>query len=89
MGNPIFGNQKPQAFQAQPFQAQPNGNQQIDFNALYNQFQENPSKYLKGLDIPQEAKTPEQIVRHLAATNQIHPLIQKQVYGMLARIDKK
>ena len=84
MGNPIFKNQKPQAFQAQP-----NGSQQIDFNALYNQFQENPSKYLKGLSIPSEAKTPEQIVRHLAATNQIHPLIQKQVYDMLARIDKK
>lgn len=84
MGNPIFGNQKPQAFQAQP-----NGNQQIDFNTLYNQFQENPSKYLKGLSIPPEAKTPEQIVRHLAATNQIHPLIQKQVYDMLTRIDKK
>lgn len=84
MGNPIFKNQKPQAFQVQP-----NGNQQINFNALYNQFQENPGKYLKGLDIPPEAKTPEQIVRHLAATNQIHPLIQKQIYDMLTRIDKK
>lgn len=84
MGNPIFKNQKPQVFQGQP-----GSNQQIDFNALYNQFQENPAKYLKGLNIPPEAKTPEQIVRHLAATNQIHPLIQKQVYDMLIRVDKK
>ena len=84
MGNPIFKNQKPPAFQGQP-----SGNQQIDFNALFNQFQENPAKYLKGLNIPAEAKTPEQIVRHLAATNQIHPLIQKQVYDMLIRVDKK
>lgn len=84
MGNPIFKNQKPQAFQGQP-----SGNQQIDFDALFNQFKEDPSKYLKGLNIPQEAKTPEQIVRHLAATNQIHPLIQKQIYEMLTRIDKR
>lgn len=83
MGNPVFKNQnKPQPFQS-------SRNQQIDFNVLFNQFKEDPNKYLKGCNIPPEAKTPEQIVRHLAATNQIHPLIQRQIYDMLARIDKK
>lgn len=73
MSNPVFKNQ--------------NGsqNQQLDFNSLYEQFKQNPAKYLANCNIPPECQTPEQIVRYLASTNQIPPLIQQQVYGMLGK----
>lgn len=59
--------------------------QMPDFNQLYQQFIQNPMKYLTGLDIPQGIKTPEEAVRFLASNGKIPPLIQKQVYSMLNR----
>lgn len=79
MANPVFKNRQV------PIQNQNGSNnqsQQLDFNALYNQFVQNPAKYLSNCNIPPECQTPEQIVRHLAATNQIPPLLQPQIYGM-------
>ena len=75
MSNPVFKNQN--GSQNQP--------QQLDFNALFNQFKQNPAKYLANCNIPPECQTPEQAVRYLASTNQIPPLIQQQVYGMLGK----
>ena len=83
MGNPVFKHQQfPQNNQ--------NGSnnqqlQQLDFNKLFNQFKENPMKYLGNCNLPADCQTPEQAVRYLAATNQIPPLIQQQVYGMLGK----
>lgn len=62
---------------------QQQGQQMPDFNQLYQQFVQNPMKYLTGLNMPQNIQTPEQAVRYLASNGQIPPLIQKQVYSML------
>jgi hypothetical protein len=80
MGNPVFKNQQfPQSNQ--------NGsnNQPLDFNAMFNEFKQNPLKYLGNLNLPPNIQTPEEAVRYAAATNQIPPLIQQQVYGMLGK----
>lgn len=80
MGNPVFKNQQfPQSNQ--------NGsnNQPLDFNAMFNEFKQNPMKYLGNLNLPPNIQTPEEAVRYAAATNQIPPLIQQQVYGMLGK----
>jgi hypothetical protein len=80
MSNPVFKNQQfPQSNQ--------NGsnNQPLDFNALFNEFKQNPLKYLGNLNLPPNIQTPEEAVRYAAATNQIPPLIQQQVYGMLGK----
>ena len=83
MGNPVFKNQQfPQSNQNGSNNQQP---QQLDFNKLFNQFKENPMKYLGNLKLPPNIQTPEQAVRYAAATNQIPPLIQQQVYGMLGK----
>ena len=80
MSNPVFKNQQfPQSNQ--------NGsnNQPLDFNAMFNEFKQNPMKYLGNLNLPPNIQTPEEAVRYAAATNQIPPLIQQQVYGMLGK----
>lgn len=59
--------------------------QMPDFNQLYQQFIQNPMKYLTGLHIPQGIQTPEEAVRFLASNGKIPPLIQRQVYSMLNR----
>lgn len=61
---------------------QPQG-QMPDFERLFQQFKQNPMKYLTGLNIPQGIQTPEEAVRYLASNGQIPPLIQRQVYSML------
>lgn len=80
MGNPIF---KHQVNPINQNGSQNQQSQQIDFNALYNQFIQDPMKYMGNLKFPPEVQTPEQAVRYLASTNQIPPLIQQQVYGFL------
>lgn len=78
MSNPFVNNQNKSNSQ--------NSNQQpLDFEKLFAQFKENPAKYLANLNLPPSIQTPEQAVRYLASTNQIPPLIQKQVYGMLGK----
>lgn len=56
---------------------------QPDMNALYQQFLQNPLQYLSELNIPQNLTTPEQMVRHLASTNQIPPQLQAMVNAKL------
>lgn len=59
--------------------------QQLNLQELFTKFKQNPIKYLTGLNLPPEIQTPEQAVRYCAQTGQIHPLIQRQVYGMLSK----
>ena len=80
MGNPFFENQNGSNFQQTNQQPQ-----QLDLNKLYNEFKQNPSKYLSGLNLPPELQTPEQIVRYLAQNGRIPPLIQRQVYSMVSK----
>ena len=80
MGNPFFENQNRSNFQQTNQQPQ-----QLDFNKLFNDFKQNPSKYLSGLNLPPELQTPEQIVRYLAQNGRIPPLIQRQVYSMVSK----
>lgn len=81
MGNPVFKNQQ----FPQNNQNGSNNQQPLDFNAMFNEFKQNPMKYLGNLNLPPNIQTPEQAVRYAAATNQIPPLIQQQVYGMLGK----
>lgn len=85
MSNPVFkyqNNQTPMQNQNGSQMQQP---QMPDFNKLFEEFKQDPNKYLGNLNIPQNLQTPEEKVRYLAATNQIPPLIQKQIYGMLGK----
>lgn len=83
MGNPFFENQNRRNIQNPiPTQQPP---QQLDLNKLFNEFKQNPFKYLSGLNLPPDIQTPEQAVRYCAQTGQVHPLIQKQVYGLVGK----
>ena len=81
MGNPVFKNQR----FPQQIQNGSNNQQPLDFNAMFNEFKQNPMRYLGNLNLPPNIQTPEEAVRYAAATNQIPPLIQQQVYGMLGK----
>ena len=59
--------------------------QQPDMNALFQQFKQNPMKYLTGFDIPQGMNSPQQIVQHLANSGKIPPQLQSRVNAMLGR----
>ena len=59
--------------------------QQPDMNALFQQFRQNPLKYLTGLDIPAGMTSPQQIVQHLAFSSKIPPQLQGRVNAMLRR----
>lgn len=59
--------------------------QQPDMNAMFQQFKQNPMKYLTGLNIPQGMNNPEQIVRFLAQNGKIPPMLQGRVNAMLGR----
>lgn len=83
MGNPVFKNRQfPQGNQNESNNRSQNP---LDLNALFNQFKENPLKYLGNCNLPADCQTPEQAVRYLASTNQIPPLLQPQIYGMLGK----
>ncbi len=83
MGNPFFENQNRRNIQNPNPTQQPL--QQLDLNKLFNEFKQNPFKYLSGLNLPPDIQTPEQAVRYCAQTGQVHPLIQKQVYGLVGK----
>ena len=58
MGNPFFENQNRRNIQnPNPTQQPP---QQLDLNKLFNEFKQNPFKYLSGLNLPPDIQTPEQ-----------------------------
>lgn len=69
--------------QTAPVQQKPQG--QPDINALYQQFRQNPMKYLTGYNIPQNINSPEQIVRFLADNGKVPPMLQARVNAMLGR----
>lgn len=75
MSNPLNNNAVGKSQQAQ----------QPDMNKLFEQFKQNPMKYLTGLNIPQGMTEPKQIVMHLANTGGIPPQLQGRVNAMLGR----
>lgn len=70
MGNPL-----------NPQTPQQNPNMQL----AYQQFQQNPMRFLTGLNIPQGMTDPRQIVEHLANTGQVPPQLQAMVNARLGR----
>lgn len=52
-------------------------------NVLFQQFKQNPMKYLTGLDIPSNLSNAQQIVQYLAANNKIPPQLQGMVNAQL------
>lgn len=60
-------------------------NQQPNMQQMRQQFNQNPMRYLTGLNIPQGMTDPEQIVRHLDGTGQIPPMLQAMVNAKLGR----
>ena len=62
-----------------------NSTPQPDMNTLFQQFRQNPLKYLTGLDIPAGMTSPQQIVQHLAFSGKIPPQLQGRVNAMLRR----
>jgi hypothetical protein len=69
--------------QTAPVQQKPQG--QPDINAMFQQFRQNPMKYLTGYNIPQNINSPEQIVRFLADNGKVPPMLQARVNAMLGR----
>lgn len=65
--------------------ANPLVNKQPDLNQLYQQFIQNPTQFLTGLNIPKELTTPEQMVQYLAQNGKIPPMLQARVNAMLNR----
>lgn len=59
--------------------------QQPNLQNLYNQFIQNPLKYLTNLGIPQDMSDPQQIVQFLAQNNRIPPQLMGRVNSMLRR----
>lgn len=60
-------------------------NNQPDMNMLFQQFKQNPMKYLTGLNIPQNVTNAQQIVQYLADNNKIPPQLQGMVNAQLGR----
>lgn len=58
---------------------------QPDINALFEQFRANPMKYLTGYNIPKNINSPEGIVRFLADSGRVPPMLQGRVNAMLGR----
>lgn len=59
--------------------------QQPDLNQLYQQFAQNPMKYLTGLNIPSNITTPQQAVQYLVSAGKVPPVLQQQINAMLAK----
>lgn len=57
----------------------------VDINALYQQFQKNPVDFLirSRLRIPEGVNSPQQILQYLSNTNQIPPQYKQQAAQML------
>ena len=58
---------------------------QPDINELYQQFIQNPMRYLTGLNLPQGLTSPQQIVQFLSDNGRIPPMLQQRVNAMLGR----
>ena len=56
-----------------------------DIGTMFQQFRQNPMKYLTGLDIPQGMSSPQQIVQYLANSGRIPPQLQGRVNAMLGK----
>lgn len=67
---------------ANPFVTQ---QQQPDMNILYQQFMQNPLRYLAGLNIPANITTPQEMVQYLADSGKIPPMLKSRVDAMLGR----
>ena len=65
--------------------ANPLSSKQPDINELYQQFMQNPMKFLTGLNLPQGMTSPQQIVQFLADNGKIPPMLQQRVNAMLGR----
>lgn len=59
--------------------------QQPNLQQLYQQFIQNPIKYLTNLGIPDGMSDPSQIVQFLAQNNRIPPMLMGRVNSMLAK----
>lgn len=59
--------------------------QQPDIQQLFQQFKQNPMKYLTGLNIPSGMTSPQQIVQYLAANGKIPAQLQGQVKALMSR----
>lgn len=62
-------------------------NQQTpDINALFQQFSENPTKYLTGLNVPAHLKTPEQIVEYLFSNGKVPPILHGRINALRGKV---
>lgn len=57
---------------------------QPDINQLYQQFKQNPTRYLTGLNIPNDITTPQQMVEYCLNSGRynIPPMIQKEINAL-------
>lgn len=59
--------------------------QQPDLNKLYQEFAQNPMKYLTGLGIPANITTPQQAVEYCVSAGKVPPILQQKINAMLGR----
>ena len=59
--------------------------QQPDLNKLYQEFIQNPMKYLVGLNIPSNITTPQQAVEYCMSAGKVPPILQQRINAMLGR----
>ena len=61
--------------------------QQPDMKELYQQFIQNPTKYLTGLNIPANLTTPQQMVEYCLNNNKINipPMLRGQISAMFGK----
>lgn len=59
--------------------------QQPDLNQLYQQFVQNPMKYLTGLNLPSNITTPQQAVQYCLNNGKVPPVLQQRISAMLGR----
>lgn len=64
---------------------QPQQIQQPDLNKLYQEFVQNPMKYLTGLNIPSNITTPQQAVEYCMSAGKVPPILQQKINAMLGR----
>lgn len=68
-----------------PLNVNQSTNAQIDYNKLFQQFKQDPMRYLTGLNIPQSMNSPQQIVQFLADNNRIPTHLKGYVNSLLGR----
>ena len=60
--------------------------QQPDLNALFQQFAQNPTKYLTGLNIPANLTTPEQMVEYLFSNGKVPPQLHGRINALRGKV---